>query len=115
MNNIFKPKHNRYDWERSEKLIEATDFDWEITEFAGKLFIVSEDGAVLGEGTLYDPDNMALAWLLHLWMLDQESGARESPYAVMPKPYREWWDRTLPWVQVPAQRRWLDKILELLP
>ena len=67
----------------------------------------------LSPPNLYNPINMALAWRVHLWMLEQELGKRESPYAVSPKPYTRWWNLGSPWGYAAAQRLWLDKILEL--
>ena len=62
---------------------------------------------------LYSPANMVLAWRIHLWMIEKETGKRESPYAVSPKPYLHWWKGKVPWMSEDCQRLFLDKIFEL--
>ncbi len=55
---------------------------------------------------LYDSDNMAAAWQIHLWALNENAIRGE---------YAKWWlfGRRRPWMEVHVQRLLLDKILEL--
>ena len=65
-------------------------------------------------GNLYLAPNMALAWDIHLWMLDQELNVQESPYAVSPKSYLNWWKSSVPWMKENVQQLFLNKILSLI-
>lgn len=56
---------------------------------------------------LYDKKNMALAWQLHMWKLEYE-------FNDSAKPYTDWWNNSLPWLEETAQEQWLDKILEVV-
>jgi hypothetical protein len=57
----------------------------------------------------YDPANMALAWRVHLWALNDDGGIRGRYYR---------WCRGLEerpwWIEAKAQRLWLNKIVELV-
>ncbi len=65
-------------------------------------------------GNLYLAPNMALAWDIHLWMLNREKIT--APVSMLSKQlqYTNWWRTWFPWYDSKAQRLWLDKILSLI-
>ena len=62
----------------------------------------------------YHPTVMALAWRCHLWMIAKERAEIKPPFLLSQSPYTFWFRlSTGPSESADAQRRWLDKILEL--
>ena len=55
---------------------------------------------------LYDPANMALAWRCHLWACNNQFNTNTWPYL-------GWFEDNSIFEYEDAQRRWLDKVLEL--
>jgi len=91
------------DEEKSVALAKVTGLevrDWHI-----KQFIRTPEGQII-EADLYLPANMALAWWVHIWMLDNLD-------AVGSWKYVSWWENLAIFGEKDAQRLWLDKGLSL--
>ena len=104
--------------DRKKSMLLAKTMDLEIVEdIDGEtLFAVPEswDLNIDYAYDFYDPFFMALAWQVHMWMINSEIDKRESPYKVSPKPYVSWWEGSVPWLNEDVQEKLLDKIIELI-
>ena len=60
---------------------------------------------------LYAFSNMALAWKIHIWATTDKD-LNDHDLFIMP--YEMWFDQYEVYLDEEAQRRWLDKIIELL-
>ena len=93
------------DQEKSVMLAKA--MGWEYNDH-WKVLTVDNSDFWYREFNLYAPENMALAWRVHGWAMDNE-------VQKIALPYRGWWIQERPWLWLidGAQREYLDQILAL--
>ena len=72
-----------------------------------KSVLLAKAAGIIEDRNLYYPANMALAWLVHLWALDNLD-------ALGSWKYLSWWDNMAILGEADAQRLWLDKVLGLI-
>ena len=96
------------DQEKSVLLVKAMGYGWEIHEDHNGCFMLDSEDVLLGEGDLYDPANMALAWRVLNWATEYERKNNEEMVL--------WWLDALlcNFPPADAQRLWLDKVLDLI-
>ena len=92
------------DQEKSVLLVKA--MGWFFGMHRDGLKVSPENNGIIQDGNLYDPANMALAWRVHLWALDNLGAVEDWKYV-------SWWENMAIFAEDDAQRLWLDTILEL--
>lgn len=99
------------DQEKSVLLVKAMGYGWEIHEDHNGCFMLDSEDVLLGEGNLYDPANMALAWRAKRWMHEEDDRCMVTTFTDW---YRRHAVRLSRMDDADAQRIWLDKIHELI-